>query len=249
MQYLSVKNLEKYHPGYKDRTLQWAKIYFKLVQGDPDFEMVLDETDKWRYVTFILLELYNKKPTPLDPVYLTRKGFDLKKRKIDATIQSLRNFVEIRNETVTDSLQFCNVDKDKEEDKEEDKEKDIVQQSCTNTSKQKTKPTPDPALKRVIDHICKSWRLKRGAKYPFQAKHAKLIQGLCRHYEYSGVMALWDVYLGFSDDFFRKTGYSIEAFVTSMPKLLDTGWKSIKQKYEHEDNLISASDILKKVKL
>lgn len=120
MQYLTVRNLEKYHPGYKDRTLQWAKIFFKLVQGDPEFELVVNETDKWRYITFIILQLHIQKPIPLDPVYLTRKGFDLKKRNIDATIQALHNFVD----TVTKPLRIRNVDK--EEDKEEDKEKEGV---------------------------------------------------------------------------------------------------------------------------
>ena len=46
MQYIHIRSLEKYHPGYKDRTLQWAKIHFKMVQGDPDCEMITNEMSK-----------------------------------------------------------------------------------------------------------------------------------------------------------------------------------------------------------
>ena len=43
--FIHVINLEKYHPSYKDRTLVWAKIYFNMIQGDPDCEMIESETD------------------------------------------------------------------------------------------------------------------------------------------------------------------------------------------------------------
>ena len=70
MDYIHVKNLDKYHPGYKDRTLQWAKIYFRMVQGDPDCEMIEDEIDWARLIKFILLELEAQKPLPLNDKYL-----------------------------------------------------------------------------------------------------------------------------------------------------------------------------------
>ncbi len=104
MRYVKVKNLEKYHPGYKDRNLWWAKIHYKMVSGDPDFEMIENETDKWRYVAFILLELHTQKPTPLNENYLMRKGFDFKKRKIDPTIQALSNFIEVVDTECTQSV-------------------------------------------------------------------------------------------------------------------------------------------------
>ena len=61
-----------------------------------------------------------KKPVPLDDAYLTRKGFNLKKRKIALTLQLLQNFVEV----VTEDLIPCILDKDK--DKEEDKDKSVL---------------------------------------------------------------------------------------------------------------------------
>ena len=41
MKYLHVRNLEKYHPGYKDRSLKWAKIYTDMLKGDWDFCLVI----------------------------------------------------------------------------------------------------------------------------------------------------------------------------------------------------------------
>jgi len=137
MQFAHIKNIEKFHPGYKDRTLQWAKIYIKMVQGDPDCEMIVNEIDWARLIKFILLELQAQKPIPLDPFYLQKKGFDLKKRPISATLKELHAFVEVRNETVTEPLRFLHVDKekDKEEYREEkEKDKEVPYQHFSNDS-------------------------------------------------------------------------------------------------------------------
>lgn len=122
MKYVSIKNLDKYHAGYKDRTLIWCKVYFSMINSDPEFEM-LDEIDKWRFIAFIILQLQSKKPIPIDNKYLSRKGFDLKKRPMSLTLQMLHNFIVY----VTEDDNSCNVDIDKEvykEDKELDKEKE-----------------------------------------------------------------------------------------------------------------------------
>ena len=114
MKYIHIKNLEKYHPKYRDRTLQWAKIYFKMVQGDPDCEMIDDETDWGRLIKFILLELQAQKPIPMDEGYLAKKGFNFDKRPISLTLNMLHNFIIIVRSDYVDK------DKDKEEDKEEE---------------------------------------------------------------------------------------------------------------------------------
>jgi len=102
MDYVHIKNLEKYHIGYKDRSLIWCKAYFSMLNSDPEFEM-LCEIDKWRFLAFIMLELQLKKEIPLDKNYLVRKGFDLKKRPILLTLQMLHTLIEVRNESVTQS--------------------------------------------------------------------------------------------------------------------------------------------------
>ena len=88
-----------------------------MIQGDPDCEMIENEIDWARLVKFILLELSAKKPIPLNEKYLTKKGFDLKKRPISLTLQMLHNFINVS----TEEPKLCHVDKDK--DKEEDKDK------------------------------------------------------------------------------------------------------------------------------
>jgi len=91
---IHVRNLEKYHPGYKDRTLSWGKIFINMAEGDPDTEG-LCEIDFSRLVKMILLELRAKKPLPVDNFFWVRKGFDLKKRSMSLTLQMLHNFVDV----------------------------------------------------------------------------------------------------------------------------------------------------------
>ena len=81
METIHVKNLEKYHPGYKDRNLIWCKTYFTMLNADPEFEMMC-EIDKWRYVAFIMLEIQSKNPIPNDEAYLKRKGFDFNNKDV-----------------------------------------------------------------------------------------------------------------------------------------------------------------------
>ena len=110
MQYVHVKNIERYNPGYKDRESTWCKLHFKIISGDPDFEM-LCELDQWRYMKFVILELQAKKPVPLDKDYLARKGFDNVMRSIQLSLQMLQNFLEV-----------CNVEENREEEKREERE-------------------------------------------------------------------------------------------------------------------------------
>ena len=119
MDYIHIKNLEKYHPGYKDRTLQWAKIYINMADGDPDTELIENEIDWARFIKMILLELRAKKPLPNIETYWLKKGFNLKKRSMSLTLQMLHNFIEVVTEmekTVTEPLR-------REEKIREDKEK------------------------------------------------------------------------------------------------------------------------------
>lgn len=93
MQYIHVKNLEKYNPGYTDRNLIWCKIYFSMINSSYDFENI-DDIDKWRLIAIIMLELQMKKPIPYDERWLQRK-ISTNKRPISLTIKMLHNFVEL----------------------------------------------------------------------------------------------------------------------------------------------------------
>lgn len=118
MDYLHIKNLDKYHLDYRDRELKWCKMYFSMLNGDPEFEMV-DEVNKWRFVCFVMLELQAKKPIPIDNDYLIRKGFDLKKCPISNTLQMLHNFIEVCGETVSQNKNKNKIRLDKDIDKKE----------------------------------------------------------------------------------------------------------------------------------
>jgi hypothetical protein len=45
-----------------------------------------------------MLQLQSRKPVPIDPEYLSRKGFDFKKRDMSLTLQMLHNFVTLVTE-------------------------------------------------------------------------------------------------------------------------------------------------------
>lgn len=154
MQYIHIRNLEKYHPGYKDRVLQWAKIYFNMVQGDPDCEMITNEIDWARFIKFILLELQAKKPIPLNKDYLQKKSFDLKKRPIGLTLEALHNFIIIQ----TEDSKVCVLEEDKELDK--DKEKD-----------EESNAVNKKICVRVLDYF----NSKTGKKYTLSTTREQLI--------------------------------------------------------------------------
>jgi hypothetical protein len=89
-----------------------------MVQGDPRFEIIESEIDKWRFAAMICLELQAKEPLPNLDRYWISKGFNLADRAMHLTLKALQKFIVVVTED--DFEQY--VDKDKEED--EDKEKD-----------------------------------------------------------------------------------------------------------------------------
>lgn len=162
MKYIHVKKLDKYHPGYKDRKLKWAKIYFDLMHGDSDFE-VLDEIDRGRFISFIMLELQNQKPIPYDENYLSKKGFRFDLRQLPETLANLTKQVEISDqngvqvletEDVTETVQNRNktvknraLEKNK---KREEKSKSTVTENVTEPDHPLVK-----YIKENLPNVCK----------------------------------------------------------------------------------------------
>jgi len=157
--YLQVKNIEKYHPGYADRNLIWCKVYFNILNSEPEFEMI-EEIDKWRFIAFIILQLQLKKPIPINEDYLKRKGFDLKKRPISLTLKMLHNFVTLRKQLDPPPQKPCSVEIEVDKDIELyiDKDKEHVTDFFNYFSlKTKTKLKLDSTRsaiirKRLTDH-------------------------------------------------------------------------------------------------
>jgi hypothetical protein len=98
METIHVKDLEKFHPGYKDRNIIWCRVPFAMINSDPRFEM-LCEIDKWRFIALVMLEIQIKRPLPNDPQYLKRKGFDFNKRSFSKSLDALSELLEVSNET------------------------------------------------------------------------------------------------------------------------------------------------------
>lgn len=117
MDCVHIKNLEKYHPGYKDRVLQWAKVYFNVISGDPDWDLIDNEIDKWRLIAMICLELRAQKPLPNIDSYWS-KYFNIKKRQMSLTLNMLHNFIVV----VTVDRKLCCIDKEKDKEKEGERE-------------------------------------------------------------------------------------------------------------------------------
>ena len=125
MEYVHVRNLERFHPGYRDRQLLWAKIHFGMIQGDPEIELIKNEIDKWRFVGLICLELRAQKPLPNDDEYW-RRYFDIKNRPMSKTLNALHNFLDLvteETESCTPDKSKSRVDKSRVEESTEEKEK------------------------------------------------------------------------------------------------------------------------------
>jgi len=95
-----------------------------MLNADPEFEL-MTETDKWRFIAFVMLEIQLKKPVPLNEEYLKRKGFDLKKRPISLTIKMLHNFVECVTEL--SKVRTLELEEELEKDKESKDEKFVTE--------------------------------------------------------------------------------------------------------------------------
>lgn len=99
------------------------------------------------------------------------------------------------------------------------------------------KKAATPFWKELVDHVDKTWTLKkRGARYMWAGKDFHHLRRAVRYYEPWGVMALWDLYIGSSDEFAVRQGYTVTEFVRQIPRLVDGDWKARAQR--HQDRLM-----------
>ena len=181
MNYIHIKNLEKYNPGYTDRSLIWCKIYFSMINSSYEFENI-DDVDKWRLIALIMLELQIKKPIPNDDRWLQRK-ISTNKRPISLTLKMLHNFIEYvteDSETCNDSVTQSRVDKSRVEKSNSGAVKTIISY-LNHKAKKKFSHTNKEALKlingrlnegrtiddfeHVIDVKCEEWLDTNMEKY------------------------------------------------------------------------------------
>lgn len=89
-----------------------------------------------------------------------------------------------------------------------------------------------PFWKELIQHINDSWsRKKRGAKYLWSGKDFAALKRVLAIYQVFDVMALWDIYIGSSDEFAIRQGFNIPEFIRQLPRLVDGNWKGQSQRY------------------
>ena len=150
----------------------WAKIHIKMIQGDPDCEMITNETDWARLVKFILLELNAQKPLPLDPTYLQRKGFDLKKRPIELTLKMLHSFINIVSTTDTECIQDVthirvDIDKNRVEEIKNKNNSNIIPSQNDISTYFKDLSYPESEAVKFYDHFqSNGWKV--GGKAPMK---------------------------------------------------------------------------------
>jgi len=157
MEYVTVRNLEKYHPGYKDRHLVWGKICFTAIAGDPDWDLIENEVDKWRLVGIILLELKAKRPLPNDDAFW-KKYFNIDNRPMSLTLQMLQNFIS----SVTEESKVCSLEKSRIEKNRIDKNNVHFEENST-TLKANEKPEKVAPVFN-FDEIWELYPLKIGKK-------------------------------------------------------------------------------------
>lgn len=111
---------------------------------------------------------------------------------------------------------------------------EIVSILSVKEGKKRSSKKPNSPIvywQEMVRHIDEGWKRKKGSGYPFTPHDFAQLKTIAKLYMAWGVMALWDQFIASDDPFYRQTGYKIGAFVQSLPKLLDTSWKSKAEQY------------------
>ncbi len=87
----------------------------------------------------------------------------------------------------------------------------------------------------MISHIDSTWRNMKKVEfgYPFQGRDFRDLRHFAKVFKPWGVMSLWDAFLASDGEWVKRSGYSIGAFISCLPWLVDIpGWKDSAAKYE-----------------
>jgi hypothetical protein len=99
---------------------------------------------------------------------------------------------------------------------------------CKNRMAKKTEFWND-----MIKHISFRYSRLKGHDYPFTGKDFVELKNAARIFQPWGIMALWDIFIDFADDYTRKNGFSIWCFLRQIPKLTDNPlYKPSAEKYQ-----------------
>ncbi|GAI97394.1 unnamed protein product, partial [marine sediment metagenome] len=174
MEYVSVKNLEKYLPGYKDRTLSWIKLYFRnaidtknntthtSIFNDEKFQE-LDEIDQIRFLKLACMQADTGKPVPMTDRNVAWMGWNTKKRPKSKTLLMLQSFLIVCNSPSKTSVPQNRIEKNRiEEDKEKGKREKFTPPTISQINEYCQEKNIYVDAKDFIDfYENKSWKVGR----------------------------------------------------------------------------------------
>lgn len=89
------------------------------------------------------------------------------------------------------------------------------------------------AWKILVAHVNDTWKKRKGYGYPFEGKDFKILKKHVRNFGEHGLMGLWDAFMDSDSPWVKGTGYSIVAFSSCLPWLVDNpNWKMRASAYE-----------------
>ena len=194
MDYIHIKNLEKYNPGYSDRTLIWCKIYFTMLNTNYEFDE-LDDIDKWRFIALVMLELQRKKPIPNDIKWL-RKKISNHKKPISLTLKMLHNFIEY----VTEDGKLI-VGKPDDINKNPVTQNRIEESILDKNKEDSARPKADPRVSEVFKYWDEKYKAVTGEKYLFAGtKEGSLIKRILNTYDKNKTLDFIDFFFKEAED-------------------------------------------------
>jgi hypothetical protein len=97
------------------------------------------------------------------------------------------------------------------------------------------KQEKSPFWQKLIDHIFNRWKEKKGFGYPFRGRDFKELKTATRVFPEWQLMALYDVFIENTGEWVVKSGYSVQAFISCLPWLVDDKyWKIRARSYEEK---------------
>lgn len=95
------------------------------------------------------------------------------------------------------------------------------------------KKETSPYFQFLINHIHETWKNKKGFGYPFRGRDFKELKTATRNFQEWQLMSLWDVFIENDSEWVKKTGHSVNSFLSCLCWLVDDKyWKTNAKKYE-----------------
>lgn len=217
MQYLHIKEVQKYHTLYKDRNISWIKAYYSMLT-EPEYVNIV-EIDKWRFIAFTMLEIRSRREVLINETYLTKMGFDFTQRSLDATLTSLSPLIDI-------------VDSPSEEGK-------VLRRAI------KPKTEKDILFEKECRELFNYWNSKKTMVHRDYGKYYPCIKGRLEKYKLDEIKVAIDNYalVLLSKDYYWSYKWSVEQFLVrknGLDRFMKENFNE--REYRVKDNVTSSID-------